>query len=877
MPPRVVLLLDAPTNALIAGYFATKGYSVEIVMDLKYCQTPLLKSARYIVLNENIAKSPYYDNIRATLKKLVPDRLFEAVGHELIRAVREKVTTPVQITARHPQDGPLEVASRNQEEQKALAELPTPASAEKVQERRKVNYSGPRRSEEPEIVESEEENALAKEGGDAGGGGGGASDMQRKMQEEATQMLADALKKSGSRQSQFELTDEIRGALSPYVETSGHLRQIHVERESLLASELPEDSAAELRKQSSLINKPQMPEIVIQRAKETEEKVKAAKAAGKEFPPRKLPAGELNDQILEMGRHQDELLLKKAMLRFDLAYFFADKVVNDTLYKILRSTGVDADYLYGTIYFTLALEGYREEVFKRQQNLQKQVEAFAGHDNATSKGGSFSLFGKKKTENLEQTSLTPEQQQRKQEAATLGYAVLQIDQDLTSMEPDLVGSYWAVYEQVILLLLEGSVKNKAFLRRIRAFLRFGLISDHPALISDAQRNSLLEKCDDDCSDFAHQGGRTNIVYPDELLLQIRDGIIPPSFNEELELTGQGTPEYKYDKVLRKIYSSKFKIEIFNRELGLWSGKVQKQNDAITASEKMLTEAEKGSKEHKALLVAVRESKTEIARLTKIVEKLTTTIDTEKENLSAGQETLKGLGVKLSLKDLAQKETASLRKFCKLLGNRKEPFFPFVLRDNYQPDINNLYTRTILAQEIAKLEAADSSIFSADLVNAQNPRKRVMIRYSPTLVALPCLGIIGFSITPSSSTDTGRLVLPMMSPSQSPLPKMIVEMFSDFRYDTSKLSGGMDWMTSDTIVAAYAKVRWDYRKKSKEFREKAAIYNDLPDRKNFKFHYALYINSMDESGKKLFFKCAEMYESFTKYIPLPEGKEKLKRA
>ena len=51
---------------------------------------------------------------------------------------------------------------------------------------------------------------------------------------------------------------------------------------------------------------------------------------------------------------------------------------------------------------------------------------------------------------------------------------------------------------------------------------------------------------------------------------------------------------------------------------------------------------------------------------------------------------------------------------------------------------------------------------------------------------------------------------------------------------------------------------------------------LKDDKNFRVHYRLYMDSMDEAGKKLFFKCHEMYEGFVKYIPLPPGTQKLSK-
>ena len=152
----------------------------------------------------------------------------------------------------------------------------------------------------------------------------------------------------------------------------------------------------------------------------------------------------------------------------------------------------------------------------------------------------------------------------------------------------------------------------------------------------------------------------------------------------------------------------------------------------------------------------------------------------------------------------------------------------------------------------------------------------MVRFSPTMILYPVMGTMGFCVAPSNAADTGRLVLPIMPGQQAPLDRMLIDMFADFRYDTAKENAGVDLMTSDTICAAYAKVRWDYRKKGKEFREKAGIYNDMQDKKNFKVHYRLYIESMDEAGKKLFFKCYEMYEGFAKYIPVPRGMQKLSK-
>ena len=120
-PPRAVILLESATNSILAGHFVKYGYSVEIIKNLKYCNTPLLKSARYIVLSPNEDNSPYYEKIVGTLKKIVPDRLFEGEGAELLNAVRKKVQSDIQKpNSTHPIDGALKREKREKRFQKTV-------------------------------------------------------------------------------------------------------------------------------------------------------------------------------------------------------------------------------------------------------------------------------------------------------------------------------------------------------------------------------------------------------------------------------------------------------------------------------------------------------------------------------------------------------------------------------------------------------------------------------------------------------------------------------------------------------------------------------------------------------------------------------------
>lgn len=850
-PPRAALLMDAPTNTLVASYLIQKGYSVEIIRDLKYCSTQLLKSSKYIFLGPNHSKSPYYDKIKLTLKKMVPQRLFEQSGQELLDTVREKISESVQPSIlNHPNDGKLQTEKRELADQKSIDQAPPP---EPVDSKIEAN-------------QFEALKALIK---------------NRPLDDNTFDDLSQALQKIEPSDINFEIDEDLIPHLNNYLSMLSGISQLEAERSLLLQQDdLPEDAKSELQKQSQTAfpKKPLTPDRILQKAEQIEEKKKAAEAEGKEFPPRKLPEGELYDQLIEMSSLNDNLISEKAKMRYSLADYFVNQVCADRHYKIFRSIGVDASYLYGSLYLHLSLQTYQKQLIQDFKSSYKKLKSILPEKSDSGKKSGIGGFFKKKEAEADQTQVekTPEQITLEQKVVFLGFALKNLNQEIATFEPDLCNHFWNVYESLSLLILQNKVQNESFLRYIRAYMRFGLMSDHPAIISKQQKDILLNLSSDDLSDFKHQKDATNIVFPDESLVQISKGVIPPSFDEELELNGQGTPKYKYDKIARKIYASQYKILIYSREISNWEEKINRQKETIESSEKMLTEHEKGTKEYKLVQSGMREAKAETTRLSKIVEKLNDIITTEKETVDTQNENLKSLGSSLDLKDLASNETKTIRKFCKLLSNLKEDFLPFVLRDSFKPDLNNLYTREVMGNALHDFEQNDPTIFSTDLVNAQNPRKQVLIRFSPTIMIYPCLGTMGFCVAPSNSADTGRVVQPLMSSSQSPLPRMLIDAFADFRYDTAKENAGVDLMTSDTICAAYAKVRWDYRKKGKEFREKAGIYNDMQDKKNFKVHYRLYIESMDESGKKLFFKCHEMYEGFVKYIPLPKGKEKLQR-
>ena len=842
-PPRAVILLESTTNSILAGHFVKYGYSVEIIKDLKYCNTPLLKSAKYIVLGPNEDNSPYYEKIVGTLKKMVPDRLFEGEGAELLNAVRKKVQSDIQkLNSTHPIDSALRREKREKADAETLKKVPKPEQ-----------------SEAPETNIST--TAIV------------ASLITQSTAPETLNEWNNAIKKAAVSETTFQTNDSLITLIQPYLDISSALGHLEGNRVRLLEDEeVPEDAKTELKNQQSSFKKPLAPARAIAKAEQQE---RQAAEKGQEFPERKLPEGDIYDQVIEIGQLTSDLITERARMKLSLAKAVARNFCKDKPYRIMHACGIDCDYLFGSLYLYLGLLSVRQNRHNSTVSSLKKLKAVISEkfDSSIPKK---SFFSRKSTEEDSIAELTEEEQEIEKETVRAASLLYALDNDLNFFEPELVNGFWTTYESISLALMQNKINNPTFMRYLKAFVRFGFMSEHPAMISKAQANGILNLCEESEDSFLHEADRTNIIYPDEALLQMAKGHIPYSFDEDLELNGQGTPKFKWDKAVRKIYASEFKVHVYEREISKWQGKVNKLQNNVTSAESMMAEQEKGTKEHKLLQSSAREAKAEVSRFRKIVEKLKTSIEAEKETIETQNENVKSVNYDLDLIEICSNEVKTTRKFAKLLGNLKEPFFPFILRDNYKPEAPNLFDKNTIKEALETFEQDDPTIFSTDLANAQNPRKQVMVRYSPTIVILPCAGTMGFCIVPSNSSDSGRFVLPLMAMQQAPLQSMIIDIMADFRYDTAKENAGVDLMTSDTICAAYAKVRWDYRKKGKEFREKAGIYNDMQDKKNFKVHYRLYIESMDEAGKKLYFKCYEMYEAFANYIQLPPEKQRLKK-
>ncbi len=414
---------------------------------------------------------------------------------------------------------------------------------------------------------------------------------------------------------------------------------------------------------------------------------------------------------------------------------------------------------------------------------------------------------------------------------------------------------------------------------MRAFLRIGLVAPLPWLIDPDAARQVLDQCAQAVTQRDPQPRATHILHADEYLHLLAQGQVTPSFDESLELNEKGSDRWKLDKRWRQIVWGRTIEPLLNHTADDLRQRVEAAKGDIADLEKQiaaLDRADAGYRDKReALLQQVQECRIAIARMEQAVELLAQKHLKQQQALAKeAAEKLAKMPLSVEPADLVRQEVKAIRHVCKLTARLKETFLPLQLRDRLHFDGRRINDRDTLARAVAEAERRDPDVFRHVQVYARKRENRTFVRMSPYLVIVPALGQMGYAWNPRGGTEVGRLGLPLLNARPGDLPHMLCQLLADFRFDTSKQEAGVDLLTSDTLVAAYATVRWNWRRKPRDQREKAAIYNEENDRANWRRHYELLVSSAMDGGKKLFFKNPEVYAAVLKYMGLPDGVEPL---
>ncbi|MCD8351418.1 MAG: FHA domain-containing protein [Planctomycetaceae bacterium] len=686
------------------------------------------------------------------------------------------------------------------------------------------------------------------------------------------------------------ISDEFRAAIESRLFVYSFLADLKVERDELRASKpsMLDAVKAELSRMDREMERMPTPEKAeemiekrTQKRRDLKAKVKEAKKKGTALPP--LPSKEMR-AAEDIAINQWTIIAQSGREALPAAYAFGYKLMeSELLAGELEKAGIDAKTLLGGAAYVLALHELLEET-KFNRSVTKA--RLASLQNPGDKKGGKRLLGflgrKDDDEDEDDGDVVEESYEELAELdSLLGSRVTWINQELAAIELALIKEFWVVYTKVAKHYL---VKKLEIPMAVRAFLRYGAVGFNRWWMNDQVRQHVVDECTKDVQDHMEISLKTtNVVYADEYLAAVMNLECTPSMDENLEMNGRNSPEWKADKALRKlIHSRSQKIRLIELCDSLKS-RVEVLEQQVATLDKRLKNLLPGSRNYKALkseLSMERQTqKVEISKLTKLQEKIkTTTLGELQEAIDETEERFTSNELPRPTPEfLVERECEAVRRLGRLLANLKERFLPLVLKDNFMPDTDACNDRASIIGEICDIERRDPSIFLETLIPSKKRANRVDLRLSPVIPLLPSAGLLAFSWNPRQKPEDGRLAIPTCFIRPRLRERQLIYLMSDFRWDTSKASAGMDVMNSETIVAAFMGVRWDWRKRSKEGREKGLIYTEQNDRTNWRRVYEAYMTTAYDAGKKLYNRNYDFYERIIgKYFDLPEGLELLRK-
>lgn len=616
----------------------------------------------------------------------------------------------------------------------------------------------------------------------------------------------------------------------------------HIRHQLLQQADLPADVKEELDRQSrELRHFPSVPTVQTVLA-DLQNRLIALKNPGAEEPHPLLL------QAMDLGRRQCAIFLERDHLIAPLLRHAAAMAADEPLFAFLAEAGSPPHQLFGWAVYIFAVHEIKLRATLRRNALREHADELS--------------------------------QNQCDQFSQLEIIIQAASRELGEVEPAAVKAFWDAYEMAASLLAGGKVASR-WQACVRAFLRYGMIGVSERFLPPATAHFLLDECAHSIEKLDESPDATHVFYADEYIELVARGQITPSLDEDLELNHRRSSRWMRDKCWRRVISARLRSNAIQQTIArIESQIIELEQDSHQAEMSLAIHANatrEGLKLREQLRQRIQDNRVGIARRTRAVERMRgKLLGEEKARSETALDKLKSLGGPPNPVELACEEARQLHRVCCLCAKLKDPFLPLLLRHNLHLDNGLLNDRAKVLQALDAIEQKDPAIFKETVVHSNKQVLRTYVRYSPYVVLAPSCGFMGFSWNPRGATEVGRIVLPVYNQRPGLLDIFLTAAIADFRWDSSRESAGLDVLTSDTLVAAYSTVRWDYRKRSPDVRRKAGIYSEETDRKNWRRHYALYLSSAMEGGRKLFFKCRDIYDAIVKYMDLPAGVKKLKQ-
>ncbi len=666
----------------------------------------------------------------------------------------------------------------------------------------------------------------------------------------------------------FPVSPELLDTIKKRLAILGEIDKLEERRSEMLNKEggIPEQAKNELLRQAAESKAmPDQPTIKAKMSSFTDRMSKLRErleAGDKEAVP---PSRDL-EEAWSIGQEQWILILEWNDLLLPVLKAAIPTIQDEPLYKVLSKYKFPAHRMFGLTAFHLALETMQQKGNAQRKELHQKAEEMQ-NDSA----GFLKKFKSKDDTEIIRV--------RNNEANVIAQ-ISHIQTELNLMATTLSKEFWKLYELAACLLVSNKLDRNEEVA-IRAFLRYGLIGRAPWFLSPEISQLLIKDCTQDIQDVDFSMGAMHIYYADEHIAHTVAGKVLPAIDEDLELNQRNSPRWFADKAHRRVIYCNYQEKALQESWDKLQAKINelRRDEAETQElkDKLIRSSPDYKEKNNVYAQKIQHCRVEAARYERVIEEIREKfIPDLSERREMAQEKLADSTAVQSVFDIARREANQIHRVTRLCAKLKDPFLPFVLRDNYKPDQKSVNNRQTMISTINEIEAGDPTIFKIPLVPAKRENNKIYMRFCPLILLTPGCGFMGYSWNPRSGVESGKLVFPGYCPRPGLLQSFLYNTIADFRWDTSKAEAGVDVLTSDTIVAAYQTMRWENRKRSKDVREKELIFNEMSDRQNWRRHYCLYLESANEAGKKLFFRCFSAYEVITRYVPLPEGMEKLRK-
>ena len=449
-----------------------------------------------------------------------------------------------------------------------------------------------------------------------------------------------------------------------------------------------------------------------------------------------------------------------------------------------------------------------------------------------------------------------------------------IRREMAFVEKMLVPLFWRVYVRAAQRYIPEAGDMPI---AVRAFLRFGVIGRKSWWLRDAAREHVEKSCREDVVlGLVHGLEATHILYADEYLAAVATRECPPSPDDTTPPPDRLSPEGKAERALRKRLGMRVRRAL-TRELVIDFEK--RRDETARRIEKLEAAIEDFdartfvSREDQYAIMRERQALvTRMAVMAKQAERLG-------EESSAAFDGAPGPDEAAlpSVDALLRRECAIIRETSRRLAGARERFPPLAAREHLPGDQDIVNDRDGLGRELRELERRDPGLFMETIFPGRTKSARVEVRVSPRVVVLPGTGDEGWSARPRDGMEGGLLFLPLFLSHAYVRKKRLGQMFADFRWETSRLQGGLDAIHADTLAGAFMRMRWEWRDHSRERRERGLIFSDLSEKVNWRRVYDMYLEDAPEGAKRLFNRNPDLYAAIIgPHIELPAGVRPLRK-